>query len=327
MTSTVSGAPIATLYPAGAFACEIDNRTALAPNQASKGHRGRRQQSQLAGPRSVLAVSVAMPESASPDLYCDAGCMGRLWDGPGSVGELFERSSSGIISFPGRLLQHHIIEIAGRAEDLVGCDQEEVVLLSALANMTARFGQSFVDSFDHIAVFFPDGVPGCSWAGTGNLGGRLLRLRTAHPGIVAHEVGHNLGLQHAGTDWEDDGQHRAGYGDDACFMGNAEDPVPLNAPMRLQLGWLIAAEIAEFSIQEVMPSCSAYTSAGVWQWGHEDYRGTLSQTATNNTCRLVAPNRLTRQPQQTISPAPCPCLAGALISFRFPLGLECCQAG
>ena len=51
-----------------------------------------------------------------------------------------------------------------------------------------------------------DGRNLCVWAGLGNVRGPTTWYLYCDEGVVGHELGHNIGLGHAGTDPEDDGQ-------------------------------------------------------------------------------------------------------------------------
>ncbi len=69
--------------------------------------------------------------------------------------------------------------------------------------------------------------------------------------VFAHELGHNLGMNHAGNDPENDGVINDAYGDYSCLMGIAYQDVFLNAPHTEQLGFLTQAN---GNIVELTPS-------------------------------------------------------------------------
>lgn len=54
--------------------------------------------------------------------------------------------------------------------------------------------------------------------------------------MYAHELGHNLGMHHASTDLDNDGNLESEYGDHSGIMGNNSQVRQINAPHRYQLG-------------------------------------------------------------------------------------------
>ncbi len=91
--------------------------------------------------------------------------------------------------------------------------------------------------FDHIVFIFPSfGDINCSVVGRAELLGKLVWIYRPTVSTIAHELGHNLGLHHAGLA-QPEAVH-AEYADLSCPMGGL-NPVPVlfNAPHRIQLGW------------------------------------------------------------------------------------------
>jgi hypothetical protein len=129
-----------------------------------------------------------------------------------------------------------------------GCDQDSIADAAiAAAGITAT-------SYDHVVVYFPD-YASCSWAGLGDEPGRRVWLNGhTETSVLAHELGHNLGLWHAhalpcaapgATGYDtatvsDDCVAPIEYGDPADTMGNEGGTgAPwFDAPHLAQLGWL-----------------------------------------------------------------------------------------
>jgi hypothetical protein len=91
--------------------------------------------------------------------------------------------------------------------------------------MAQNSGVSFT-GFDHVMFILPN-LSSCSWAGVGILGSfssgtqlrTWIRSDSPSPRVIAHELGHNLGLGHASTDPDNNGAVDGEYNDQSCMMG------------------------------------------------------------------------------------------------------------
>jgi hypothetical protein len=99
--------------------------------------------------------------------------------------------------------------------------------------------------WDHVIVYRPDNGD-CSYAGVASIGYNYMVLNgTLSLGVVAHEMGHNLGLHHSHSLTCNDNTVTIGgsctdfaeYGDPADTMGSGESAW-YNASQRDLLGWL-----------------------------------------------------------------------------------------
>ncbi|MCI0746685.1 MAG: PKD domain-containing protein [Verrucomicrobia subdivision 3 bacterium] len=91
-------------------------------------------------------------------------------------------------------------------------------------------------------------VPGFNWGGLGYVGGPGSWIRnTSSTGTTTHELGHNLGLNHASF-WDTGGQSAIGpgarieYGDNFDTMGSGGSGRPYNARYRAYLNWLTTSD-------------------------------------------------------------------------------------
>lgn len=107
-----------------------------------------------------------------------------------------------------------------------------------------------LSNYDHVIYYLPYyGDLGCSWSGRASLPGAQVYMASSNLAAVAHELGHNFGLHHAGTDPENDGALNDEYGDNSCAMGVPPYTTHYNAPHAMQLGWLYAqgSQVVELS--------------------------------------------------------------------------------
>ena len=117
----------------------------------------------------------------------------------------------------------------------------------------AGFNRANYD-FDIICI---GAVPGFGWSGLGYVGATGSWIRnTASTGTTAHELGHNLGLNHANYwDTASTGTIGAGvnveYGDSFDTMGGGGSARPYNARYRAYLNWLTPGDVATFSTNGV----------------------------------------------------------------------------
>lgn len=83
---------------------------------------------------------------------------------------------------------------------------------------------------------------GCSFGGVAELGGDEVWINLADVFVFVHELGHNLDLNHAGSDPDNDGRNNNAYGDGSSFMGASYRNIFLNAPQNEAMGFLKARD-------------------------------------------------------------------------------------
>ena len=124
------------------------------------------------------------------------------------------------------------------ANPATGCPHRSLIAL-AKHNLPSNITS---DDFQHHAFWIPiNDVLGCTWTGLAALRGRdtLYRGGGYNGGLLVHELGHNLGIGHSGTDANDDGVIEYVYGDKTGAMGAAFDgPAGYTGPHRMLLGWI-----------------------------------------------------------------------------------------
>ena len=124
-----------------------------------------------------------------------------------------------------------------------GCDLS--AQLAAGAAAAAKHGY-VASNFDHLVVIEP--AQGCGFGGIGWVGSNGVFLNgSATPGVMEHELGHNLGLWHAGA-YACGAQAvstgcLAEYGDPTDVMGSPYLGHGYNAEHKHQIGWIPASEV------------------------------------------------------------------------------------
>jgi len=111
---------------------------------------------------------------------------------------------------PADLCNAGLHELAGEAD-------------AALTRMGIAYG-----AYRHFVFIVPADVP-CWWTGVGDIGGNRVWVRATTAKALQHELGHNLGMNHA-VRWRD------GQAEASDFMGSGA--AGLNAPHIVEMGWL-----------------------------------------------------------------------------------------
>jgi gametolysin peptidase M11/alpha-galactosidase-like protein len=151
-----------------------------------------------------------------------------------SVDALYRDSSRGRISFSGSVVGPFRINVLSTDS----CDLNGWALA---ADAQATAAGVDVASYRHKVYVMPASM--CPAAGYGSVGGapsHAWDFACDTRGVLTHEIGHNIGMDHAGTYYPGNGFSE--YGDWTDPMGMSTWQMRgLNAPHRHQLGWVDAA--------------------------------------------------------------------------------------
>jgi hypothetical protein len=161
------------------------------------------------------------------------------------VNEMYEIATHGLIRF------NFDRDEDGKPDIFGPYDIAHTTLTSCQPGMLATKAKQYLNGLQHQHVLFVTPPHGCSDAGTIGMAEVKSSFQEPvysafssggpHPraSTLAHELGHNLWLGHAGTDFNDNGTFETGefaYGDLSSFMGWYSLPSTLNAPLMVQLG-------------------------------------------------------------------------------------------
>ncbi|HEX4048856.1 MAG TPA: RICIN domain-containing protein [Elusimicrobiota bacterium] len=178
------------------------------------------------GPRRVLAVLVDVPGKKAP-LATREQVARAIFSGDGSVAAHYREISYGQVDFPGT-----VADVVGPftvPEQGDFCKTGYLRLADA-ADAAAGAAGVDVSKYDHVAYVIPPDMP-CWWTGLGIIGGKRVWAKEATARAFQHELGHNLGLNHA-LFWTNS------FSEGSDFMGTSN--FGLNAPHLVQLHWLDA---------------------------------------------------------------------------------------
>jgi hypothetical protein len=113
------------------------------------------------------------------------------------------------------------------AEPADFCNTGLKQLADTAANEVRGRGISLWD-YQHFVFILPKDAS-CQWVGLGDIGGNRVWVKATTAKALQHELGHNLGMNHA-VHW------RSSDAEASDFMGSGG--ASLNAPHVLQMGWL-----------------------------------------------------------------------------------------
>jgi hypothetical protein len=124
------------------------------------------------------------PGSAAIEMFADPLTT------PDSLNSYYQEQTYGQIGFSGTVFGPY--DIAGPTGT---CSANDFYTWAAQAEAMAHINDS---DFDHYVFVFPD-VPACGWSGLAEIGGPHVWINgDFEVSVIAHELGHNLGISHAG---------------------------------------------------------------------------------------------------------------------------------
>ncbi|HYV26647.1 MAG TPA: hypothetical protein VFA77_03880 [Candidatus Eisenbacteria bacterium] len=155
-----------------------------------------------------------------------------MFRNPTSVNTLYQETSYGNVSFAGVVVGPYTINYSSTG----ACDNDGWAAAGDAAATAAGYNLS---QYTRRVYAFPANNT-CTWAGLGTIGGNPSRAWIVYCGLLdiyAHELGHNLGMQHSSTPGCE-------YCDISDVMGySGIGPRQVNAPHKVQMGWLPASKI------------------------------------------------------------------------------------
>eukprot|EP00041_Stephanoeca_diplocostata_P000092 m.13349 g.13349 ORF g.13349 m.13349 type:complete len:1437 (+) comp10091_c0_seq3:247-4557(+) len=244
--------------------------------------------------RSAIFVLIHFSgDNATAKTYCNEKCIrDQFWhDRPTFVRRLMVESSYNAIDYleeDSRIIE---VTLPGRARDHVDCGMGDLADTAIVYIEQMDPDTQWWREYNHIIYYIPDEVPGCSFAGLAQVGcgGTCITwMRSSSASVLAHEMMHNLGMNHASTDRNNDNIQDEEYGDETDVVGGPWVLANSNAPHREQTGWLPFSAVRDLN-KEGFPvmdhTCVERGGFKYRQGSSADYRGNKSVTVSGKTCQ------------------------------------------
>src|SRR5262245_9820492 len=190
------------------------------------------------GPQPTAVILIAFSNQPGMSSTTAAQAQDVVFGAGASVSRFFYEASYQQTSLTGHVFGPYTIAISGTG---TACDYYGIATAAEQAATTAGVNLS---TYTRRVYAFPSN--GCAWWGLGTVGGYPSMAwinGSFQVGVVAHEMGHNLGLYHShalecGAAAIATSCTSVEYGDVLDTMGSATPPKHFNAAQKERLGWL-----------------------------------------------------------------------------------------
>jgi hypothetical protein len=201
---------------------------ALQGGTSGSGSGGKSRPSSTTGAHTVAIVLINLLDGQA--LMTPAAATQAMWGLSDSANDIYRTNSRGALTFLADANGDGQPDVFGPYNvPSSGAGRCDYSSWSTQAAQLATTDGVNVSLYDHV-VYVLSNSNGCWWGGLAVLSGHEVWINYPPVFVFAHELGHNLGMNHAGNDPENDGAINDAYGDYSCLMGIAYQDVFLNAP-------------------------------------------------------------------------------------------------
>jgi hypothetical protein len=231
----------------------------------------------LTGPREVAVIGFRFPgDPAQP--WSLGQTRQQVFTGASSANAFYQEESYGDISFTGKLSPDGDVFGWYTVNGSSGCAEGT---WDAEARQAAEADGKSLAGYDHLIYVFPY-RSACSWLGRASLGGSTVNINGPLGGsqVIGHELGHNLGLLHAGSWTCAKGGKRVSISD-SCSVSEYGDPFDVmgNKGMRHSDGWKLY-KLGVLSLSENIDTVSS---------GTHTLKAALTPSPAPEVLRMVRP--------------------------------------
>jgi hypothetical protein len=183
----------------------------------------------------------------NPDSVCTTSCLqNNLWTGATNVDQQYRDSSYGQVTLPQAYGKILTVSLPVSSKSYSNCNNLGAIAAAADAAVAAQYPAVILSGY-HVRLYVTGAICGIGVAYLGGTPGKAF-VNSAYPDTIAHEIGHNFGMQHSNRDPGDDNYVDESYGDRSCVMGYSHVGLRgFNVVHRIENGWIPSTAVRYLS--------------------------------------------------------------------------------